>query len=283
MADIPGMVVTGVNAFENDEVNIHLMPQGADPTPSARPEQRARGRAWLRLDRMRTPGRISMVVIDGETGSPATRSGPNLHCPEASSRIRLPSRRRRLLSEEEAASLQFEVEEHPPALDRQALKDILAAQKEEERRVLGYHGTKDVWCKLPFPGCGVVLTWMQTIDPTYQGRGVGKMLVKWGIGHGKSQGKGLYLSGTPAVRPLYNRFGLEEVGFIEVWGFPQYSFVLPSKAAGLVYNHRAFAHSSKRVSLVPVISYLLPPRTMLHSMSFMSQVEPRSIIQSLLP
>ena len=52
------------------------------------------------------------------------------------------------------------------------------------------------------------------------------MLMQWGIEQAKAQGKGLYLSATPAGKPFYKRVGLEEVGAFEIWGVPQTSFVL---------------------------------------------------------
>lgn len=66
------------------------------------------------------------------------------------------------------------------------------------------------------------------VDPAYQGSGVGRMLVQWGIEKAKAEGKGLYLSATPAGKPFYTRLGLEEVGGFEIWGIPQTSFVLRS-------------------------------------------------------
>lgn len=66
------------------------------------------------------------------------------------------------------------------------------------------------------------------VDPAYQGRGVGRMLVQWGIEKAKAEGKGLYLAATPAGKPFYTRLGLEEVGGFEIWGIPQTSFVLRS-------------------------------------------------------
>ena len=64
------------------------------------------------------------------------------------------------------------------------------------------------------------------VDPEYQGRGVGRMFVQWGIDNAKAEGKGLYLSATPAGKPFYSRLGLEDVGAFELWGTLQTSFVL---------------------------------------------------------
>ena len=66
------------------------------------------------------------------------------------------------------------------------------------------------------------------VDPAYQGRGVGKMLVQWGIEQAKAQGKGIFLTATPVGKPFYKRMGLHDAGAFEIWGTPQTSFVLPS-------------------------------------------------------
>ncbi len=64
------------------------------------------------------------------------------------------------------------------------------------------------------------------VDPAYQGRGVGKILVQWGIEKATAEGKNLYLSATPAGKPFYSRLGLEDVGAFEIWGVRQTSFLL---------------------------------------------------------
>jgi GNAT superfamily N-acetyltransferase len=68
---------------------------------------------------------------------------------------------------------------------------------------------------------------MLSVDPAYQGRGIGKMLLQWGIEQARAQGTGLYLSATPAGRPFYERIGLKDAGTCQVLGTPITSFVLP--------------------------------------------------------
>jgi ribosomal protein S18 acetylase RimI-like enzyme len=67
------------------------------------------------------------------------------------------------------------------------------------------------------------LTWITTelsqifVDPDYQGQGVGRLLVEWGI---QQIGRGtLYVEATPAGKGLYEGFGFtveHEVLFPEI-------------------------------------------------------------------
>lgn len=49
------------------------------------------------------------------------------------------------------------------------------------------------------------------IDPTYQGKGIGKMLMQWGCEQSDRDGLPLYLEATPAGRGLYEKCGFESV------------------------------------------------------------------------
>ncbi|KAJ9150121.1 Acyl-CoA N-acyltransferase [Coniochaeta hoffmannii] len=210
--DIPGMTVAGVNAFENDEINIAMFPHGPNPTPDRHRGDRLKFRAWMTLDRMAKPGWVSMVVVDDEKdGQIAGYAQWTKPAPPEGQEPDPPA-----VTKEEAASAAFEMDEHPPSLAEGALDEFWAAQKVEEDRVLGEGGKKDVWYL-------VILA----VDPAYQGRGVGKILVQWGIDKAKAQGKGIFLSATPAGKPFYKRMGLQDAGAFEIWGTPETSFVLP--------------------------------------------------------
>ncbi|ORY12158.1 acyl-CoA N-acyltransferase [Clohesyomyces aquaticus] len=47
------------------------------------------------------------------------------------------------------------------------------------------------------------------VDPSYQRRGVGRLLLEWGIQLADSAGYPLYLEGTPSGKLLYEQFGFE--------------------------------------------------------------------------
>lgn len=52
------------------------------------------------------------------------------------------------------------------------------------------------------------------VHPKYQGRGVARKLVEWGIGKAKEEGVPIELSATPAGSELYTKLGFKKVG---VW------------------------------------------------------------------
>ncbi|KAL5337475.1 acyl-CoA N-acyltransferase [Aspergillus crustosus] len=53
------------------------------------------------------------------------------------------------------------------------------------------------------------------VHPEFQGQGVGKALLQWGIDEAERLGFVVYLEATEAGRPLYERFGFEEVKVVE--------------------------------------------------------------------
>ncbi|KAB5542472.1 acyl-CoA N-acyltransferase [Coniochaeta sp. 2T2.1] len=211
VADVPGMATAGVNAFEKDEINLNMFPHGPNPTPDRHRADRTRFRAWMTLDRMVKPGGVSMIVVDDEQDGRIAGYAQWLRPAPPEGREPDPP----MVTEEEAASAPFETEQKPPSFAEETLVEFLVAQKKEEERVLGPEGKKDVWYLI-----------ILAVDPAYQGRGVGKMLVQWGVDQAKAQGKGLFLSATPAGKPFYERIGLEDVGAFDIWGVPQTSFVL---------------------------------------------------------
>ncbi|OIW26920.1 acyl-CoA N-acyltransferase [Coniochaeta ligniaria NRRL 30616] len=213
--DIPAMARVGVDAFENDELNLVLFPPAPDLTPDRHYADRLRFRAWITLDRMVKPGRITMVAVDDEKdGQIAGYAQWTKPAPPEGREPDPPA-----VSPEAAASVTFEREEFPPAFDKEKLPVYRAVSGAEERRVLGEDGTKNVWCLD-----------ILAVDPACQGRGVGRMLVQWGIEKAKAEGKGLYLCATPTGKPFYSRLGLglENVGAFELWGIHGTSFVLRS-------------------------------------------------------
>ncbi|KAG6994408.1 hypothetical protein FOFC_11950 [Fusarium oxysporum] len=52
------------------------------------------------------------------------------------------------------------------------------------------------------------------VDPRYQGRGVARELVKWGMNKAAEEGVPIELSATPAGSGLYEKLGFKKIG---VW------------------------------------------------------------------
>lgn len=141
--DIPDMTRVGVDAFENDELNIAMFPYGPNPTPDRHRADRTRWRSGMVLERMVKPGWISMVVVDEDKHGqvvgyaqwtrPAPPEGQEAHPPS--------------VTQEAAASVSLEIDMSPPSFDQEKLREFRIAQDREEKRVCGEEKTKNVWCE----------------------------------------------------------------------------------------------------------------------------------------
>ncbi|KAJ5520949.1 Acyl-CoA N-acyltransferase [Penicillium fimorum] len=49
------------------------------------------------------------------------------------------------------------------------------------------------------------------VHPSYQGKGLGTKLLKWGLTRADAEGVEVYLAASPAGRPLYSKYGFREV------------------------------------------------------------------------
>ncbi|CAH0056909.1 unnamed protein product [Clonostachys solani] len=63
------------------------------------------------------------------------------------------------------------------------------------------------------------------VDPAQQKRGIGRMLVSWGVREADKRAKKCYLFATEAGRRLYESAGFEVVREVPVFGFPHYSMI----------------------------------------------------------
>ncbi|OCL06262.1 hypothetical protein AOQ84DRAFT_277811, partial [Glonium stellatum] len=50
-----------------------------------------------------------------------------------------------------------------------------------------------------------------TTDPDYQCKGIGRMMMQWGIEQADRNELSIYLEGTPAGKHLYDKLGFETV------------------------------------------------------------------------
>lgn len=63
------------------------------------------------------------------------------------------------------------------------------------------------------------------VDPTQQGKGIGKKLVHWGLEQARKEGRDAYLTATEAGKPVYERCGFEELETYDCYGQPLTSMV----------------------------------------------------------
>ncbi|KAH6996036.1 acyl-CoA N-acyltransferase [Ilyonectria sp. MPI-CAGE-AT-0026] len=105
--------------------------------------------------------------------------------------------------------------EPPSTLDQAAYAELRSVASADAKETFGEQGTRDVW-HLDYIG----------IDPKHQRRGIGKMLVDWGVKRAASDGRDCYLIATPAGRPLYLAFQFEDIRTVDIFGVPHYSMIL---------------------------------------------------------
>lgn len=61
------------------------------------------------------------------------------------------------------------------------------------------------------------------VHPAHQKRGIGRLLLDWGVQEAAKQGKDCYLVATPAGLPLYRAAGFEDVKVLDIFGTPHVS------------------------------------------------------------
>ncbi|KND88961.1 hypothetical protein TOPH_06412 [Tolypocladium ophioglossoides CBS 100239] len=101
------------------------------------------------------------------------------------------------------------------ALDHVALAEMRRLVVEDAKRRFGERESKDVW-HLGYIG----------VDPQNHRRGIGKMLLDWGLKQGVNEGIDCYLVATPAGRPFYQAAGFDVVESFPIFGVPHYSMVM---------------------------------------------------------
>ncbi|CVK97724.1 uncharacterized protein FMAN_11718 [Fusarium mangiferae] len=105
------------------------------------------------------------------------------------------------------------------ALDKEAYNEMKKTVNQDAVDTLGEQGIAGVW-HLDYIG----------VSPGNQRRGIGKMLLQWGLDHAAEEGKDCYLVATEAGRPLYVAAGFEDIRVVSILGIPHYSMTLKPKS-----------------------------------------------------
>ncbi|KAF5596072.1 uncharacterized protein FSUBG_8982 [Fusarium subglutinans] len=101
------------------------------------------------------------------------------------------------------------------ALDREAYNEMKKTVNQDAADTFGDKGIAGVW-HLDYIG----------VSPGNQRRGIGKMLLQWGLDHAAADGKDCYLVATEAGRPLYVAAGFKDIRIVSILGIPHYSMIL---------------------------------------------------------
>lgn len=103
----------------------------------------------------------------------------------------------------------------PPCFDQEAFAELRAIVSSDHQEMFGERGIKDVW-HLDYLG----------VDPQQQRKGIGKILLDWGISRAAGDKKDCYLLATPAGKPLYTKTGFEQVRVVPIFGVSHHSMLL---------------------------------------------------------
>ncbi|RGP78320.1 gnat family [Fusarium longipes] len=104
------------------------------------------------------------------------------------------------------------------ALDKEAFEEMKKTVNQDSEDTFGEKGIAGVW-HLDYIG----------VTPGNQRRGIGKMLLKWGIERAIEEGKDCYLVATEAGRPLYVASGFEDLRTVSILGIPHYAMIQRAK------------------------------------------------------
>ncbi|EAW17180.1 GNAT family N-acetyltransferase [Aspergillus fischeri NRRL 181] len=99
-------------------------------------------------------------------------------------------------------------------LDQSALAEMRRILAEDARAHFGAGMKKNVW-HLDYIA----------VDPRHRRRGIGKMLLQWGVQRAAAAKRDCYLVATPAGRPLYEAAGFTELTTLLIFGVPHWSMI----------------------------------------------------------
>ncbi|ATY67321.1 GNAT family [Cordyceps militaris] len=94
-------------------------------------------------------------------------------------------------------------------LDEEAYQELRRASGAATNDFLGKDGSNHMWY-LDYLG----------VDPGQQRRGIGKMLLEWGLEKAREQNRDAFLIATPAGIPLYLAAGFESLGSFMLFDTP---------------------------------------------------------------
>ncbi|KAH7322866.1 acyl-CoA N-acyltransferase [Stachybotrys elegans] len=197
--DIPGIVQATVASFHADTDIIssrlfpsHLRPAGVSYEEAATPWWLARFTLY-----MKAPRPVFVVVTDDELNGEIVGF----------------AMWERPVSGSDAQPLPYI--EPVPGFDEKAFEEMKEILGKDVLETFGPDGDDDLWC---LGNLGV--------HPRHQGRGVGKLLLRWGMEQAAAEGKDCHLVATPAGFLLYKKSGFEVLRELSILGGPHYSMVL---------------------------------------------------------
>lgn len=102
--------------------------------------------------------------------------------------------------EAERAAIDAMDQKPPSSLDQAALDELVSGIDKACEKALGKDAHKDMWYVL-----------ILAVDPSHHRRGVGKMLLQWGLDQARSKGQDVFLAATEVGKFLYTSAGFKDL------------------------------------------------------------------------
>ncbi|KAK0726192.1 acyl-CoA N-acyltransferase [Apiosordaria backusii] len=190
LADSPRIGVIGRDSF-GPTLSRVLFP--ANLQNRARTDVATEEAEWRasRNSRRMKDGKKTFVVVDKlEDGSEHIVGFAQWETPES-----LPA------NIEHKTANEADIDVLPPSLDQDALRRLVKDLEVVTERALGKEGHSQMWYLM-----------ILGVDPDQKRRGIGKMLVKYGLEQAAKENRDAFLVATPEGKYLYSTFGFEQVG-----------------------------------------------------------------------
>jgi len=123
--------------------------------------------------------------------------------------------------EAERAAIDAMDQKPPSSLDQAALDELVSGIDKACEKALGKDAHKDMWCKCTRSPFGSKSRFELTVmiedvlilavDPSHHRRGVGKMLLQWGLDQARSKGQDVFLAATEVGKFLYTSAGFKDL------------------------------------------------------------------------
>ncbi|KAK4180462.1 acyl-CoA N-acyltransferase [Triangularia setosa] len=206
VADSPRIGVIGRDSFGPTLGRIlfpaHLHHRALTDAATEEAEWRA-----ARNTRRMKDGKKTFVVVDKlEDGSEQIVGYAQWETPESLPATPAP---------DDKTANEAEINVLPPSLDQETLGDIFKLMGEVTERALGKEGHSQMWYLM-----------ILGVDPAQKRRGIGKMLVNYGLEQAAKEKRDAFLIATPEGKYLYSSLGFEQVGEEYLVGdVPHYSML----------------------------------------------------------
>ncbi|KAJ9131741.1 hypothetical protein NKR23_g11589 [Pleurostoma richardsiae] len=196
--DIPAMAQVEVEAFKDHHATKALFPERLRTKPGQ--EDQYNWRLAILKQGLEKPNRHWIVAVGGG-GLVANDEGDPMRVVGYAQWMMPGDPVHDMTAKERVEDLERSTGNYPTSIDREALHAVASGAEELNKNAEEALGDlKELWSLNSI-----------AVSPSYQRRGVGRMLLHWGLERAEQDGKDVYLLASPSGRFLYSSVGFEEV------------------------------------------------------------------------